>query len=218
MLLTGFGRLEEVSVQIFGIISSFLSNRWLRVVLDMKSLQEYSVNAGVSQVHSWSYTFRLYINDLPDDVISNVAIYADDTALYSYCDQWEQLELAFELGFDLRDTMDLGRKWLVDFNTGKTQLFLFDKSDNAGAIDVKMDGSAFEEKSSFKMLALTFSSKLDWGSYIISITKTASKEIGALIRSMKFFLLRLFCISINLPYSHAWNTFATSGLVLLFAN
>ena len=37
------------------------------------------------------------------------------------------------------------------------------------------------------MLGLTFSSKLDWGSYIISIAKTANKKIGALIRSMKFF-------------------------------
>ena len=43
-----------------------------------------------------------------------------------------------------------------------------------------------EEKSSFKMLGLTFSSKLDWGSYIISIAKTASKKIAALFRSMKF--------------------------------
>ena len=42
------------------------------------------------------------------------------------------------------------------------------------------------EKSSFKMLGLTFSSRLDWDSYIISIAKTASKKIGALIRSMKF--------------------------------
>ena len=41
-------------------------------------------------------------------------------------------------------------------------------------------------KSSFKMLGLIFSSKLNWGSYIISIAKTASKKIGALIRSMKF--------------------------------
>ena len=49
-----------------------------------------------------------------------------------------------------------------------------------------MDGSALEEKSFFKMLGLTFSSILDWGSYIIFIAKTASKKIGALIRSMKF--------------------------------
>ena len=54
------------------------------------------------------------------------------------------------------------------------------------SIDVKMHGSALEEKSSFKMLGLTFSSKLNWGSFVISIAKTASKKIGALICSMKF--------------------------------
>ena len=49
-----------------------------------------------------------------------------------------------------------------------------------------MNGPILEEKSSFKILSLTFSSKLHWSSYIISIAKTASKKIGALIRSMKF--------------------------------
>ena len=49
-----------------------------------------------------------------------------------------------------------------------------------------MDGSVLKEKSSFKMLELTASSKLDWGSYIISIAKTAAKKIGALICYMKF--------------------------------
>ena len=62
----------------------------------------------------------------------------------------------------------------------------FDRSNNTGFIDVKMDGSPLEEKSSFKMLRLTFSPKLDWGFYIISIAKTASKKIRALIRSMNF--------------------------------
>ena len=80
--------------------------------------------------------------------------------------------------------MDWGKKWLVD--AGKTQLVLFKWSYNSGSIDVKMDGSVLEEKSSFKMLRLTFSSKLDWGFYIIS-AKTASKKIGALICSMGFF-------------------------------
>ena len=62
----------------------------------------------------------------------------------------------------------------------------FDRPNINGSTDVKMDGSFLEEKSSFKMLGLTLSSKLDWGSYIISIAKTASKKIGALICSMKF--------------------------------
>ena len=53
-------------------------------------------------------------------------------------------------------------------------------------MDLKIHGTVLEEKSSFKMLGLTFSSKLDWGSYIIAIAKTKSKNIGALIPSMKF--------------------------------
>ena len=51
---------------------------------------------------------------------------------------------------------------------------------------MKMDGSVLEEKSSFTMMPQTFSSKLDWGCYIISIAKSASKKIGALTRSVKF--------------------------------
>ena len=76
-----------ISGQIFGLISSFLSNRRLRVVLDGKSSQEYPVNAGVPQGSILGPTlFLLYINDLPDDVICNIAIYADDTTLYSNAD------------------------------------------------------------------------------------------------------------------------------------
>ena len=81
--------------------------------------------------------------------------------------------------------MDWGRKWLLDFNAGKTQRVTFDWSNKTSAIDVKMDWSVLEVKSSFKMLGFTFSSKLDWGSCIISIAKTASKKIAALILSMK---------------------------------
>ena len=77
----------RISGQIFGLISSFLSNRQLRVVLDGKSSQEYPVNAGVPQGSILGPTlFLLYINDFPDDVICDIAIYADDTALYPKCD------------------------------------------------------------------------------------------------------------------------------------
>ena len=76
------------------------------MVLDGKSSQEYPVNAGVSQgsIHGPTL-FLLYINDFPDDVICDIAIYADDTTLCSKCDQasdlWQQLELASELESDL---------------------------------------------------------------------------------------------------------------------
>ena len=106
------------SGQIFGLISSFLSNRRLQVALVGRSSQEYPVNAGVPRGSILALTlFLLYINDLSDDGICNIAIYADDTTLYSKCDRvsdlWQQLELASELEYNLRDTVDWGRKWLI---------------------------------------------------------------------------------------------------------
>ena len=132
------------------------------MVLNGKSPQEYSVNAGVPKGSIFGPTLFLpYNNDLPDDFICNIAIYADDTTLYSKCDQasdlWQQLELASELESDLQDTVEWGKKCLVDLNAGKAQLIWFDWSNNTGAIDAKMDGSVLEEKSYFNILWLTFS-------------------------------------------------------------
>ena len=104
-----------ISGQILGLISSFLSNMQLRVVLDEKSSEEYAVNSGFPQGSIPGPTFfLLYINDLPDDVICNIAVYAHDTTLYSKCDQasdlWQQVELASQLESDPRDAVDWGRK------------------------------------------------------------------------------------------------------------
>ena len=68
--------------------------------------------------------------------------------------------LASELESDLQNTVDWGRKWLVDFKTGNIQLVSFDQSNNTGPIVVKKDGSV-EKKLLFKLLELSFCSKLD---------------------------------------------------------
>ena len=120
------------------------------MVLVGKSSWEYPGNAGVSQSSIPGTTlFLLYINDLPDDVISYIAICADDTTLYSKCDQasdlWQQLKLASEF-------------------ESQNQLWIW-------------VGSVLEEKFSFKMLELTFSSKLDWGSHVCAGTPIYSLEL-----------------------------------------
>ena len=137
------------------------------------------------------------------------------TSLYSKCDQtsdpWQQLELASEL--EIWSTRHCGlvqKNGLFISMLGKLN-WLRDRSNNNGSIDVKIDGSALEEKSSFKMLGLTFSSKLDYRSFIISIAKTVFKKIGALTRSMKLLSpevdLHLYKSAIHpcMEYScHAW--------------
>ena len=105
------------------------------MALDRKSSKKYTVNSGVPQGSILDpILFQLYFNDLPDDVLCNIVIYADGTTLYSKCDQvsdlWQQLELASELESDLQETVDRSRKFLVNLNAAKTHLVLFDRSNN----------------------------------------------------------------------------------------
>ena len=78
-----------------------------------------------------------------------------------------------------------------------------------------MDGSFLEESSSFKILEMTFSYKLDWVLYIISIAKTTSRKIGVLIRSMKFFSpeVTLYKSTIHLCLEYCYHVWACAPLV-----
>ena len=114
--------------------------------------------------------------------------------------------------------MDLCRRWLVDFNAGKTQLVLSDQSDNTGAIDVKMDESVLEEK----LFWADFLFQIRLGSYIISIAKTAYKKSGALTHSMKFlspevtlYLYKSTIWPCMKYYCHAWTGAPSCCLELL---
>ena len=113
--------------------------------------------------------------------------------------------------------MDWGRKWLVDFNAGKTQLVLFDHSNKTGAIDVKIDGLFFDKNHLLRCRG--WLSLLNWiGDLTLSLLlKLSPRKLEIWFVLWSFFLLNLLFISINLPYDHAWSTVVMSGLVLLIA-
>ena len=195
-LRTGFGilffftklSLAEFQVRylalflLFSVIDGF-GWFWMRSLHKNIQLMLELLKAPFFILHFSFYTLMTFLMMLSVILLSMLMILHSTLK----CDQAsQQLELASELESDLWVTVNWGRKWLIDFDAGNFQLVSFDRSNDTGAIDVKIDGSVLEEKSSFKMLRLTFSSKLNWDYYITSIVKSASRKIGILICSMKF--------------------------------
>ena len=191
-LLTGFGMLVfftnlillEYQVRylalflLFSVIDS-LERFWIESLHKNIQLRMEILKAPFLVLHLSVYTLMVFLMMLSVVLISMLII------VNQKCDEasdlWKQLEQASEVESDLQDTVNWGKKWLVDFNAGKTQLVLFHW------FYWCEDGWVFSwRKISFKMTGLTFSSKLDWGSYMISIAKTTSMKIGAWIRSIEF--------------------------------
>ena len=114
-------------------------------------------------------------------MICDITVYADYATLYSTCDQGIWSVAATSIGFWtwIWSTRHCGlrKKWDVDFNTGKTELVSFEQFNNTGTIDVQMDGSNLEKKSSFMIFGLTFSSKLDWGLTSSLLQKLPLREL-----------------------------------------
>ena len=188
-------KLRSYGVQgdVFAIIASFLRDRKLRVVVDGKSSSDFAVNAGVPQGSILGPTlFLLFINDLPDDIISRIGIYADDTTLYSCLDEptgnreFDCVEMAANLQYDLRTVVEWGEKWLVSFNSKKTQLVSFTRQRDPSWVPVSMNGGDLSESSDLRLLGLSLHSELSWNSYIVSIAKSTSKKVGSLFRSKRF--------------------------------
>ena len=144
-------------------------------------------------------------NDLPDDAICNIAIYADDTTLYSKCDKasdlWQWLELISELESHLQDSMVWVRKWLVDFNAEKINWVCLTGLIRLVVLLIWKLVVLFLRKNNL-LRCWGWLNLLNW--------------IGA--HTLWSFFLRLLCISINLPYSHAWDNVVMFRLVVLVAS
>ena len=134
--------------------------------------------------------FLLYI-DNHDDVICNIAIFADNTSFYRKCDQasnfWQQQELPAELESNLWDPVEWGRKWMGHY---------------LRIMHLLRNWECF--------YLLSWIGALTW-SLLLKV------PLRIFIRFMKFFLQRSLSISINLPCSLVWNTVVMFGLVLLAA-
>ena len=103
-------------------------DRSLRVVVNGQTSEAHKINAGVPQGSLLGPTlFLLFINDLPDHIITSfVDIYADDTTMYGCtAEDLSDCDLAAGLSADLEQVVLWGKAWQVTFNSSKTKLLSF---------------------------------------------------------------------------------------------
>ena len=151
------------------------------------------INAGVPQGSILGPTlFLIYINDLPDGIVSKLVMYADDTTLFNSIDRpktnsQQRQHLCEVLNKDLETVSEWGSNWLVSFNSSKTQSILHSRLKGDGVQhNLKMSNNFIQENNTISLLGLTVSSDLSWKTYIQSISKKAAQRIGSLYRASRY--------------------------------
>ena len=220
-------KLMEFLAPFLAIIKYFLSGRIIRVVLDGQTSVDYPINSGVPQGSILGpILFLIFINDLPDNILSQLAIYADDTTIYSCFgktnDHFDKVELAADLEDDLRTVAEWGEKWLVSFNATKTKLLSINRFKDPFLPPVMMNGVELPENCNFSLLGMTFTDDFSWNTYIELIAKSAAMKVGSLFRYRNFLspdsILYLYKATIRpcMEYCcHIWAGASNSCLSLL---
>jgi len=191
---------------------SYLENRTQRVVIDGYSSEAKQVTAGVPQGSVLGpLLFLVYINDIIEDIDSNIRLFADDTFLYVIVENPN--DTADILNNDLQKISGWAEKWQVTFNPNKTESIQFSRKLNPSPKpNLKMNDSPIKEVKSHKHLGITLQDDCRWNIHVNEIAQKISPMINCL-RSLKYRLnrktLEIMYKSFILPIfdycSHIWD-------------
>ena len=166
-------------------INSFLTDRKQQVVVDNATSDIASVTSGVPQGTVLGPTlFLIYINDIADNITSNIRLFADDCVLYRTINSTaDNLALQQDL-----DKLELwSNTWQMDFNVKKCAIMQFTTpSTPKQKFDYKMKGEILEIVSHHPYLGVEFSDNLKFNDHIDNITKNSSSTLGFLKRNLKY--------------------------------
>ena len=201
-----------ISGKLLGTISDFLADRHITVVHEGHSSLTHSINAGDPQGSVLGPTlFLFYINDLPDRILSELAIYADDTTLFTAYRgslSTSRSQASSTLNQDLTNVVAWGKDWLLSFNQKKSHLLSLSGSRTPTLPDICMDSVQLQELPGIRLLGLDITSNLSWDKYISDIAKRASQRLGCLYRARRYLtssaMLHLYKATIREYCSHIW--------------
>ena len=153
------------------------------VVLEGESSLEVPVTSGVPQGSVLGpLLFLLYINDLPQNIQSQVRLFADDTAVYLTVDSSEDRDT---LQADLDTLQEWERAWHMEFNPSKCQVLHITRSKQPLNTQYTLHDQVLEATDTAKYLGVTISKDLSWNDHISSILSKANSTLGFVKRNVK---------------------------------
>ena len=169
--------------QVLNWVRAFLGSRSQRVVIDGEESESVPVTSGVPQGSVLGpILFLIYNNDLPDEVCSQVRLFADDTALYLTIKSEDD-------GSALQNDLDILSKWEtrwdMEFNPSKCQVVHVTGSKIPIKKDYVLHGQVLESVSCAKYLGVDISSTLSWNSHINRIVSSATRTLNVVRRNIK---------------------------------
>ena len=165
-------------------ISSWLSERSQKVVLDGQASDPVPVLSGVPQgLVLGPVLFLIFINDLPDNIRSSVRLFADDCVLYRNIKNPIDCQI---LQDDLNSLSQWETDWKMKFNVAKGHSMRVTRHlpDKQILFDYTLHQQKLEQVQSAKYLELTITDNLDWGQHVSEISCKATKTVGFLWRNL----------------------------------
>ena len=178
-------KLSQIGVEgsFLDTLSSYLTDRRQVVVVNGEKSDVLDVKAGVPQGSRLGpLLFIIYMNDIIDDIESDILIFADDTSLFAT--GTDPAETAAQLNRDLVKISDWAHKWKVQFNAKKSKDIIFSKKCLNNSPPLEFNGSFIERVNVHKHLGIYLSSNLDWSVQIKEVCLKANRKLSVL-RSVK---------------------------------
>ena len=126
--------------------------------------------------------FLAYINDMPDNIISRVRLFADDTIVYLTINSDSD---ACTLQKDLSNLEKWESVWSMEFNPDKCEIIRLSRKKNPTIFKYKLHDTILKETTSAKYLGLTISNDLPWNDHINKITSKANNTLRLIKRNIK---------------------------------
>ena len=167
-------------------ITSWLSGRFQKVVLDGQASDPVPVLSGVPQGSVLGpVLFLIFINDLPENIRSSVRLFADDCVLYRNIESPADCQI---LQDDLNSLAQWEADWQMKFNVAKCHSMRVTRHppDKHIQFEYTLHQQRLEQVQSAKYLGITISDDLDWGQHISEISSKATKTLGFLWRNLAF--------------------------------